>query len=356
MKKITPTLLYPISIAYGIVLYIRNKFYDWSLFKSKKFDLPVISVGNLALGGTGKTPHTEYLIRLLQDRFNLTTLSRGYKRKTKGFYLAQNNTTVSEIGDEPLQYKIKFNKINVAVDEKRVHGVEQILKKASQTNLIILDDAFQHRAISPGMNILITEYSNLYVDDYVIPSGRLREWKSGSERANIIIVSKTPSDLTQTDREKIKKRLNPTPHQKVFFSYIKYGNLFPFSKSAKNFEKKNLSKNSILLVTGIAKPLPLLNSLEQEYSKINHLQFSDHHNYLQKDIDLIIKNFKAINGNNKFIISTEKDIMRLSLPEISNQLQDIPIFYIPIEICFHGNDKIEFDEQIIKYATKNQRN
>ena len=162
--------------------------------------------------------------------------------------------------------------------------------------------------------------------------------------------------MTKKDREKIKKRLNPTPHQKVFFSYIKYGNLFPFSKSAKNFEKKNLSKNSILLVTGIAKPLPLLNSLEQEYSKINHLQFSDHHNYLQKDIDLIIKNFKAINGNNKFIISTEKDIMRLSLPEISNQLQDIPIFYIPIEICFHGNDKIEFDEQIIKYATKNQRN
>jgi len=352
--EIIKLLLQPLSILYGSILYIRNKLYDWSLFKSQQFKLPIISVGNLTLGGTGKTPHTEYLIRLLQDKHNLTTLSRGYKRKTKGFYLAQNNTTVSEIGDEPLQYKVKFNKINVAVDEKRVHGVQQILKKIPKTDLILLDDAFQHRAISPGMSILITEYNNLYIDDQVIPSGKLREWKKGSERADIIIVSKTPSNLTQSEKNKIYSKLKPKPYQKIYFSFTKYKLLTPFSKSAKDFKNKISKKSSILLLTGIAKPTPLFNSLKKEYSKINHVQFSDHHNYTNTDIELIIKKFKEINGNNKFIISTEKDIMRLSLPQILNQLQDIPIFYIPIEICFHGNDKIEFDEQIIKYVSKNQ--
>ncbi|MDG1477241.1 MAG: tetraacyldisaccharide 4'-kinase [Vicingaceae bacterium] len=354
MSFFSKTLLSPLSVIYGTLMFIRNKLYDLKILKSKQFNLPIISVGNLTLGGTGKTPHTEYLIRLLQNKHNLTTLSRGYKRKTKGFYLAQNNTTVSEIGDEPLQYKVKFNKINVAVDEKRVHGVQQILKKIPKTNLIILDDAFQHRAISPGMNILITEYNNLYIDDYVIPSGRLREWKKGSERADIIIISKTHSNLTQLEKNKIYSKLKPKTYQKIYFSFIKYKPLTPFSKSAKDFKNKISKKSSILLLTGIAKPDRLFNSLKKEYSKINHIQFSDHHNYTNNDIELIIKKFKEIDGNNKFIISTEKDIMRLSLPQILNQLQDIPIFYIPIEICFHGNDKIEFDEQIIKYVSKNQ--
>lgn len=354
MQTIFSILLYPLSTLYGGLLHIRNKFYDWNLFKSTKFSLPIISVGNLALGGTGKTPHTEYLIRLLQEDFNIATLSRGYKRKSNGFYLANTNSTVDEIGDEPLQYKLKFQKINVAVDEKRVRGVEQIKKNAPETNLIILDDAFQHRAISPGMNILITEHNNLYVNDSVIPSGRLREWEKGSERADIIIVSKTNPDISSKEKADIIIKLNPKHHQHVFFSHVKYGEISPFTLAAKEFPNSISNNNHILLLTGIAKPTPLFNFLKEIYTSINHIQFPDHHNYKQADIDQIIKQFNNIAGNNKFIISTEKDIMRLSLPETLNQLQHIPIFYIPIEIYFNGNDQMEFDNQIIEYVTKNK--
>tara|TARA_B100000809_G_C15131188_1_gene528496 strand:+ start:1224 stop:2288 length:1065 start_codon:yes stop_codon:yes gene_type:complete len=354
MQKLIFILLYPFSILYGGLLHIRNKLYDWNIFKSAHFGFPIISVGNLSLGGTGKTPHTEYLIRLLHKEFKIATLSRGYKRETKGFYLANKNTSVTEIGDEPLQYHIKFKDINVAVDEKRVHGVEQIIKESPKTNLIILDDAYQHRSISPGLNILITEHNNLYINDTVIPSGRLREWKKGSERADIIIVSKTNSDSTELERNKIITKLNPKPHQKVFFSYIKYGEISPFTDLAKKATQNNTKDAAILVLTGIAKPTPLLNYLKQKHPKINHIQFSDHHNYDQSDVDRIISAFNKLEGNNKFIISTEKDIMRLSLPEIVKKLQNIPIFYIPIEICFHGNDKMEFDNQIIEYVTKNK--
>ena len=354
MQKLIFIILYPFSIIYGSILYLRNKLYDWNLFKSTRFDFSIISVGNLSLGGTGKTPHTEYLIRLLQKDFKIATLSRGYKRKTKGFYLANKNTSVAEIGDEPLQYHIKFKDINVAVDEKRVHGVEQIIKESSKTNLIILDDAYQHRAISPGLNILITEHNNLYVNDTVIPAGRLREWKEGSERADIIIVSKTNPDSTEPERNKIITKLNPKPYQNVFFSYIKYGKKLPFTLAAKNSTQNNTKDAAVLVLTGIAKPTPLLNHLKQKHTKINHIQFSDHHNYDQSDVDRVISTFNKLEGNNKFIISTEKDIMRLSLPEILKKIQNIPIFYIPIEICFHGNDKIAFDNQIVEYATKNK--
>ena len=354
MQKFIAILLYPFSILYGSILYLRNKFYDWNIFKSTRFGFPTISVGNLSLGGTGKTPHTEYLIRLLHKDFKITTLSRGYKRKTKGFYLANESTSVTEIGDEPLQYHIKFKDINVAVDEKRVHGVEQIIKESPETNLIILDDAYQHRAISPGLNILITEYNNLYINDTVIPSGRLREFKKGSERADIIIVSKTKAVLAQKEKNDLIKRLKPKTHQKVFFSYIKYGETSAFTAIAKKTIQNNTKDAAVLVLTGIAKPAPLLNHLRQKYTNINHIQFSDHHNYNQSNVDRIISAYHKLEGNNKFIISTEKDIMRLSLPEILKKLQNIPIFYISIEIRFHDNDKMEFDNQIIEYVTKNK--
>jgi len=354
MRNFTFIILYPFSIIYGSLLNLRNKLYDWNIFKSTHFDFPIISVGNLSLGGTGKTPHTEYLIRLLQKDFKIATLSRGYKRKTTGFYLANKNTSVTDIGDEPLQYNIKFKDINVAVDEKRVHGVQQIKKEAPETNLIILDDAYQHRAITPGLNILITEYQKLYSNDTVIPAGRLREWKKGSERADIIIVSKTEPDLSQKEKDKTINELKPNSRQNIFFSHIKYGEISAFTIAAKNSTHNHSQEDSVLALTGIAKPTPLLNYLKQKFSKINHIQFPDHHNYNQSDVDKIISAFNKLDGNNKFIISTEKDIMRLSLPEILKKLQNIPIFYIPIEICFHGNDKMEFDNQIIEYVTKNK--
>ena len=354
MQKLIFITLYPFSIIYGSLLHLRNKLYDWNFFKSTRFGFPIISLGNLSLGGTGKTPHTEYLIRLLQKDFKISTLSRGYKRKKKGFYLASKNTLVTDIGDEPLQYKLKFKNINVAVDERRVHGIIQIKKKSPDTNLIILDDAYQHRAISPGLNILITEHNNLYTDDTVIPAGRLREWKKGSERADIIIVSKTKPDLTEPERNKIITKLNAKPYQNVFFSYIKYGEISAFTDISKKATQNNMKDAAVLVLTGIAKPTPLINHIKQKHTKINHIQCSDHHNYDQSDVDRIISAFNKLEGNNKIIISTEKDIMRLSLPEILKKLQNIPIFYIPIEICFHGNDKMKFDNQIIEYVTKNK--
>ncbi len=356
MLNIVSISLFPFSLLYGLVLYIRNKFYDWSIFKSKKYDFPVISVGNLALGGVGKTPHVEYLIRLLKNDFKIATLSRGYKRSTNGFLLANNNSTVADIGDEPLQYKLKFTTIPVAVDEKRVSGIKKIKENHPEINLVLLDDAYQHRSVKPSINILVSDYSRLYINDNVIPSGRLREWSCGSNWADIIIVSKTISTLSPREKNRIKEKLNPKPHQEVYFSYIKYANIKPFTNAAINVINEINEKYNVLLLTGIAKAESLFHKLNNEYNSIHHIKFSDHHNFTKSDVNNIKKEYKTLYGNNKIIITTEKDIMRLSLPKILNQLQDVPIFYIPIEICFHGNDKEEFDKQILKHVTKNSRN
>lgn len=348
--------LLPFSLVYGLITSIRNKLFDWNLIKTTKFKLPIISIGNLSLGGTGKTPHTEYLVRLLQDNYKIATLSRGYKRKTKGFFLANNKSSYKEIGDEPKQYKNKFTNLIVAVDEKRVNGVTKIKQTIPEIDLIILDDAFQHRAISPGLNILITEYNNLFTDDYIFPSGRLRESKKGSKRADVIIISKTPKETSLNDKLALIKKIKPLNHQKVFFTTIIYKNFSPFTKAAKQNIPINKKEQTILLVTGIAKPTPLLQSLKNQHKEVLHLQFPDHHDFTIKDIQKIKTAFNQIDNNNKSIISTEKDIMRLSLPEILKDLQEIPIFYIPIEVEFIGNDKKEFDKVITDYVRENKRN
>lgn len=354
LNKLLSILLYPVSILYGIVTYIRNKFYDFEILKSVEFTLPVIAVGNLNVGGVGKTPHVEYLIRLLSD-YKLATLSRGYKRTTKGFIKADSNSSIADIGDEPLQYQSKFNDIIVAVDEKRVHGIQTIKKLSPETKIIILDDAFQHRAVKPGINILVTDYSKLYIDDYMLPSGSLREWCIGSSRADIIIVSKTPDILSPLDRRRIKEELNPKPYQEVFFSYTKYGNLIPFTTNALSLDFQTQANCSVLLITGIAKPEPLYYHLKDQFNTIQHLEYPDHHNFSSQDIEQIKLSYSNLFGNNKLIITTEKDIMRLSLPEIKEQLDELPLFYLPIEVCFHGNDKDGFDNKILKYVKANTR-
>ena len=356
MKKLFYILLFPFSFLYGLILYIRNKFYDWNVFRSTEFNFPIIIVGNLNLGGVGKTPHVEYLVHLLSNNFKPATLSRGYKRKTAGFILSNQESTVNDIGDEPLQYKQKFNSIPVAVDEKRVRGIQLLKENHPELNVILLDDAFQHRAVKPGINILVTDFHNLYINDTVIPSGRLREWACGSDRANIIIVSKSPNILSPIDKERIKESLNPKPHQEIYFSYIAYGELIPFTSSAKKLNLSPKINSSVLLITGIANPTPLFNELDNMYNHVEHIQYSDHHQFNKGDTLEIKTAFENLLGNNKIIITTEKDIMRLSLLEILNELEGIPIFYIPIEVCFHGNDKEEFDTQILKYVTANSRN
>lgn len=355
MIRILYILLYPVSIIYGIITFLRNKLYDWGIFKSTEFNTPIIVVGNLNVGGVGKTPHIEYLIRLLNN-YTLATLSRGYKRKTKGFYLADENSTAITIGDEPKQIQNKFPDINVAVDEKRVNGIKQLKKLFPENQVILLDDAFQHRAVKPGVNILITDYSKLYINDTILPSGRLREWAIGSNRADIIIVSKTPTVISPIDIRRIKADLNPKPYQEIFFSYTKYGELTCFKDTCNNLTFPSTDINSVLLVTGIAKPDSLYYYIKDNYQTVEHLAFGDHYLFQKEDIVTIKNSFKDLYGNNKVIITTEKDIMRLSLPEIYNELKELPIFYIPIEICFHGNDKEEFDNKILKYVAANSRN
>jgi len=303
----------------------------------------------------GKTPHVEYLIRLLKNNFKIATLSRGYKRNTTGFYIANEKSTFLEIGDEPLQYYHKFTSIPIAVDEKRVHGIEQLKEKYTQLNVVLLDDAYQHRYVKPGINILLTNYSDLYTNDYILPSGRLREWRYGSNRADIIIVSKCPEMLSPIDRRGIKEDLNPKMYQEVYFSYLKYGNLIPFTEVAK---QQNVEFNTchILLITGIAKPAPLFDYLKQKFQSVAHLKFQDHHHFTETDLTQIKTNFNQITNNNKLIITTEKDLMRLSLPSIKEKIQDLPIYYLPIEIQFHGSDGEEFNKQILKYVTANSRN
>jgi tetraacyldisaccharide 4'-kinase len=353
--RIIYILLYPISIIYGIITFLRNKLYDWSIFKSTEFNTSVIVVGNLNVGGVGKTPHIEYLIRLLED-YKLATLSRGYKRQTSGFILADENSTAASIGDEPKQIQNKFSDVIVAVDEKRVNGIKQLKKLFPETQVILLDDAYQHRAVKPGVNILITDYSKLYINDTILPSGRLREWSIGSNRADIIIVSKTPTVISPIDIRRIKEDLNPKPYQEVFFSYTKYGNLTSFTDTCKNLTFPPSDINSVLLITGIATPDSLYYYIKDNYQTVEHLKYDDHYLFQKEDIATIKNSFKDLYGNNKVIITTEKDIMRLSLPEIYNEIKDLPIFYIPIEICFHGNDKEEFDNKILKYVAANSRN
>lgn len=346
--------MYPISLIYGVTTYLRNKLYDFELLQSIEFSLSIISVGNLNVGGVGKTPHVEYLIRLLNE-YKVATLSRGYKRNTKGFIQANENSTIHDIGDESLQYKTKFDNIIVAVDEKRVRGIQTIKNSSPETKIIILDDAYQHRAVKPGINILVTDYSKLYIDDFVLPSGRLREWSIGSSRADIIVVSKTPEILSPLDRRRIKEELNPKPYQEIFFSYTKYGDLVPYTAHAEAINFQDYTNCSVLLITGIAKPAPLFYHLKDYYSSVEHIKYPDHHSFNIQDIDNIKTAFANLFGNNKLIISTEKDIMRLSLPEIKEQIEELPIFYLPIEVCFHGNDKEEFDNKILKYVRANTK-
>lgn len=357
MNKLLSILLYPISFIYGLATYLRNKLYDFELLQSVEFKIPVISVGNLNVGGVGKTPHVEYLIRLL-SAYKIATLSRGYKRTTKGFIQANENSTINDIGDEPLQYKTKFDNIIVAVDEKRVRGIQTIKSTLPDTDIIILDDAYQHRAVKPGINILVTDFSRLYINDHLLPSGRLREWSRGSSRADIIIVSKTPNILSPLDRRRIKEDLNPKPYQEIFFSYTKYSHLVPYTKNAQEIlqlTSSNQNNCSILLITGIAKPAPLFYHLKDLYNIVEHIKYPDHHNFNTEDIENVKAAFANLFGNNKLIISTEKDIMRLSLPEIKEQIEELPIFYLPIEVCFHGNDKEEFDNKILKYVRANTK-
>jgi tetraacyldisaccharide 4'-kinase len=356
--KFLRILAFPLSFLYGSILAVRNKCYDLGIFSSKTFEVPTIAVGNLCIGGTGKTPHIEYIIRLLKSEFYLATLSRGYGRKTKGFLLADTQSTAYDIGDEPLQFKKKFTNVRVAVDAKRVNGIKKLVANYPSLQAILLDDAFQHRAVQAGLSILLSDYSKLYTHDFVMPTGSLREFRRGSRRADIIIVTKCPSILLPIERKRLISELKPMPHQQVYFSFIKYGDFVSLNADQKNpFTKEfYFERNySILLLTGIANTDPLEYYLKDKVKNMERAKFPDHYSFTEKDLEGVKKIFNNIASANKIILTTEKDAMRLKSPEYADVLKDLPLFYLPIEIELHDKDKEKFKEQIVHYVRANQK-
>ncbi len=352
--KIVRFFLYPFALIYGGVMTIRNFLFDTGVLPSELHSLPIIAVGNLSMGGTGKSPHVEYLIRLLKRRAKIATLSRGYGRKTSGFIEVAPTHSFLEVGDEPKVFKKNYSYLNVFVDANRNRGIRKIQELYPETKCVILDDAFQHRSVKPGLSVLLTDYSKLYIKDMMLPTGGLREPQWGAQRADIIVVTKCPSIFSPVDARAIRKQLKTKPYQKVYFSYLSYGNVKPVYE---NEHPKNikLSKNqNIALFTGIAKPSILEYHLKDEVNEIKHLRFGDHHNFMINDIQKILKEFDQLKGDKKIILTTEKDAVRLKSAGIKELLGDKPIYYIPVQVQFHGKDKEEFDEQIIEYVTRNK--
>lgn len=344
-------LLLPISLLYSFVLFLRHKLYDWKILKSKSYNIPNICVGNLNLGGTGKTPHIEYLIRLLSDKYDTAVLSRGYGRKTQGYLLANDTHTHNDIGDEPLQYFTKFNNIKVAVDESRCEGMDRLLQENKPPQVVLLDDAYQHRKIKPGLNIILTDYYSLYSDDHLVPAGNLRDIKKAAQRAEIIVVTKSPNVITPYYRRDVENKLKPLPNQKVFYSYIEYLDFQPLSKISHEMDIKEAK--TVLLLCGIANTYSLEDHIKRKYNTISKIKFNDHHNFTEKDVDMIIEKYNNTIGKNKVIVTTEKDAMRLINTSFINKFDDIPVFTIPIKIKFHKEEGTSFDDEILKYINDN---
>ena len=354
--KIHKALL-PLSFLYGLGVRFRNILFNHGILHSRKFDVPVISVGNITVGGTGKTPHVEYLIRLLQDRFKVGVLSRGYKRKSHGYVLTAENTAMEDVGDEPFQMKNKYPKICMAVDAKRSEGIERLCED-EQPDVILLDDAFQHRYVKPGISIMLIDYFRLIYDDKLLPAGNLREPQSGKSRANIVIVTKCPKDIKPMNFRVISKNLNLYPYQTLYFTKLVYGELYPLFISDKpSIKLEELTDKNILLLTGIASPQRMLEDLREYNQAITTVTFGDHHTFDTKDVERIRQTYDDMKGEHKIIITTEKDAVRLK--NINGQINQVlkeNLYVLPLEIEFELNKKEIFDKSIIDYVRKNKRN
>lgn len=351
--------LYPLSWLYGIIVYFRNRMYDLKFFKSKEFDVPVISIGNITVGGTGKTPHVEYLVNLLHGKFNVATLSRGYKRKTKGFKLVETTSTAINVGDEPLQIKNKFPGVTVSVCENRVTGVERLLdtKNPPVPDVVLLDDAFQHRKISPGINILLIDYNRQIKEDHLLPLGRLREGISQMRRANIIVFTKCPDEIAPITQRVLTKEVGLRPYQKLYFTSLKYSPLEPvFGGEKLNEEFYSEKDHSFLIVTGIASP-KLIHKYLNKFAKHSEiLAFPDHYNFSKGDISKILKKFEEMDSEKKIIVTTEKDAMRLKDRKDLNDTFKNALYFLPVRVKFLEDDGKSFNKKILNYVGENKSN
>ena len=350
--------LIPLSWLYGIGVGFRNQLFNIGLLKQHDYDIPIISVGNITVGGAGKTPHVEYLIRLLKDKVKVAVLSRGYKRKTHSYVLANDSSTVTDIGDEPYQMKQKYQDVHIAVDKKRVDGIAHITGDAetNDTDVILLDDAFQHRYVKPGINILLVDYHRLIIYDKLLPAGRLREPQSGKNRADIVIITKCPKDLKPMEFRVLTKAMNLYPYQSLYFTTIEYESLTPlFAKEKSTIEKEALEDKHVMLITGIASPKQIIIDLKPHVKEMTTLAFSDHHQFKSKDIMKINETFNAIKGE-KIIVTTEKDATRLEQLEGLSEEVKQNLYVLPIKVKFMINQEEEFNDKIIDYVRKNSRN
>lgn len=354
--KINEWLL-PLSWIYGFGVRLRNMLFDARVLKSRSFPLPVISVGNITVGGTGKTPHVEYLIRLLSNDMKVAVLSRGYKRKSHGYILAGNKTPMQQLGDEPYQMKHKFADIHVAVDKDRCHGITRLMSDQATRNVevVLLDDAYQHRYVKPGLNILLVDYHRLTVYDRLLPAGRLREHHDATSRADVVVITKCPKDLKPMEYRVLEKAMNLFPFQQLYFSTLDYGNLQPvFGGKPRTLE--SIGKDThILLLTGIASPQQMIADLQPYSKNITQLEYADHHFFTPDDVEAINQAFEAL-PNPKVIITTEKDSVRLhDVKGLSGNVKR-NLFALPINVRFLQEAQTKFNNTIIEYVRANKRN
>lgn len=350
--------LLPFSWLYGLTVFFRNKLFDWNILKREEFDIPVICVGNITAGGTGKTPHTEYLIKILQDKYKVAVLSRGYKRKTKGFVLATSDSTSLEIGDEPFQIKQKFPDTIVVVDGNRRRAIKELLEMETPPDVILLDDAFQHRYVKPSYTIILSDYNRPIYEDRLLPAGRLRESANHVRKASMVIVTKCPKKLQPIEYRIISHDINTFPYQSLFFTSFNYEELKPvFGERDKTLGLEYLKNKNILLVTGIASPKMILEKLSEYTDKVETMIYPDHHTFKAKDIRNINSKFQSIQSEDKIILVTEKDAARLLLRNDIDEELKSSFYYLPIEIIFSDEEsKKQFKEKIYKHVKENTRN
>lgn len=352
-------LLTPFSWLYGLGVKVRNKFFDWKILPTEQYPVPVISVGNLAVGGTGKTPHTEYIIRLLHQRYRVAVLSRGYKRQTSGFILATTESTSQEIGDESYQIKCKYPHITVAVDADRRRGIHKLLSLPTETRpeVIILDDAFQHRYVTSSLSIVLTDYHRLFYHDKLLPVGRLREPAKGIRRADIVIITKCEKDIKPIEFRIMEEDMDLVAHQELYFTRVLYDDLRAvFADQAEPRVKRDIRKNDdVLLIAGIAHPTHFINEVKKYSGKVTPVVFSDHHSFTEKEIKSLDEKFQSMTSPEKLILVTEKDAARLrSNPHIPENWKR-RLYSLPITIGFFGKNENLFDTMILQHIETVQR-
>ena len=343
-------LLLPFVPLYALVIGVRNWLFNCQILRSQKPQIPTVCIGNICVGGSGKTPHVEYLIRLLKDEFQVCTLSRGYGRKSKGFVLAKESASSALLGDESMQYFQKFPDISVCVDANRREAIRKLKTEAPNTQVILLDDAFQHRYVKAGLNVLLTDYFRPYYNDYLLPVGNLREPRSAVKRADIIVVTKCPTILSPIVKEDILEKIKPQKNQSVYFSYLKHGKLRRLNGSICEINKEVF--NHFAVLSGIYNPYPLVEYLRTFSKDVKLFQFSDHHEFTKSELRQVRKHFLDYFCNYKYIVTTEKDLMRLKDSPAFAEIADLPICYVPIEVEFHKNDKTLFDTQVLEFVRK----